>query len=501
MQIQQFLEHYGIEQNPFADEDAQTDPVFKQHCIGVTRHPAWDKVYGTPAEPATSIVFGEKGSGKTAMKLQISRQLAEYNRQNPGGRVYVIEYDDFNPFLDRFRDRLRRGRGRADKVLKQWKFWDHMDAILTLGVTSLVERLLEAPPADRSAETAGDPVRDARFDRHQARDLLLLAAFYDQSVSETFLGRWHRLRRRLRFWTVLAQWDFALGIAVTVSVVALLIALAVGGHFNWLKPVWLYALVLLAGWSPWLWRAGKCLRRAWSVVRRHRVGNREVNPLRRILMQFSPGELTSQPMPNKDRTDDRYELLYKFQGILKSLGFGGIIVLVDRVDEPHLINGSAELMRSLVWPLLDNKFLKQPGIGLKLMLPIELSHFIDRENREFYERARLDKQNMIPALEWTSEALYDLANARIQACAAEGRRPALTEFFDNTLDRARLMAALKSLRVPRHLFKFLYRLLVDHCNAHTDDAPVWQINASRFEAVFAVYSRQQEAYERGLGAG
>ena len=77
MKTQQFLEHHGIRTNPFAEEDAQTDPVFKDHCIASTHHPTWDKIYGDPAEPATSIVFGEKGSGKTAMRLQIVRHLAE----------------------------------------------------------------------------------------------------------------------------------------------------------------------------------------------------------------------------------------------------------------------------------------------------------------------------------------------------------------------------------------------------------------------------------------
>ncbi len=35
-----------------------------------------------------------------------------------------------------------------------------------------------------------------------------------------------------------------------------------------------------------------------------------------------------------------------------------MIVIVDRVDEPDLINGLAERMKLLVWPLLDNKLLK-----------------------------------------------------------------------------------------------------------------------------------------------
>ena len=112
MKTQQFLEHHGIRTNPFAEEDAQTDPVFKDYCISSTHHPTWDKIYGDPAEPATSIVFGEKGSGKTAMRLQIVRHLEDYNRAHPSERVFVIEYDDFNPFLDRFRDRFGARRRR-----------------------------------------------------------------------------------------------------------------------------------------------------------------------------------------------------------------------------------------------------------------------------------------------------------------------------------------------------------------------------------------------------
>ena len=102
MKIHQFLEHYGIQSNPFAVEDAQTDTVFKSGCIDTTYHPAWQKVFGDPQDPSTSIVFGEKGAGKTAMRLQIVDHIARYNRENPTQQVYVIEYDDFNPLLDRF---------------------------------------------------------------------------------------------------------------------------------------------------------------------------------------------------------------------------------------------------------------------------------------------------------------------------------------------------------------------------------------------------------------
>jgi hypothetical protein len=498
MKTQQFLEYHGIGANPFADEDAQTDPVFRDHCIDSAYHPTWDKIYGDPATPATSIVFGEKGAGKTAMRLQIVRHLSSFNAKRPEGRVWIIEYDDFNPFLDRFRDSLRRKR--ADRVLGEWKLWDHMDAILSLGVTGLVDRIVEARSRDAAAsesEADDERIDPRRLDWRQARDLLLLAACYDQSSAETTQGRWRRLRRKLRFRVWTQAWRLVLGAAATVAVPAAIVAL---GEKAWLGSVWPY-LLILAAWLPWL---GRCWRRFWqarAIVRNVRVGRRETWPLRSVLMNFSNALLSGQPLPSKPRTDDRYELLSKFQGILQTLGYRGIVVLVDRVDEPHLINGSVDQMRALLWPMLDNKFLKLQGIGFKLLLPIELSQFIDREDRDFYQRARLDKQNMIPSLEWTGEALYDVALARIRACALPGQTPNLRDLFDETISERRLMDAFRGLRVPRHLFKFLYRLFVNHCNAYTDESPAWRVTSERFESTLALYSRDQDAFDRGVKAG
>ncbi|NIP85223.1 MAG: hypothetical protein GTO03_06550, partial [Planctomycetales bacterium] len=46
-----------------------------------------------------------------------------------------------------------------------------------------------------------------------------------------------------------------------------------------------------------------------------------------------------------------------------------------------------------------------------------------------------------------------------------------------------------------------YRLLVAHCNAHTDENPVWQISSEMYESVLAVYTREQDQVDRGLRAG
>lgn len=61
------------------------------------------------------------------------------------------------------------------------------------------------------------------------------------------------------------------------------------------------------------------------------------------------------------------------------------------------------------------------------------------------------------------------------------------------------MDAFRSLHVPRHLFKFMYRLFVLHCNSYTNKNPCWQIGGN-FDSVLA-FACNQDAFDRGLRAG
>ena len=314
-------------------------------------------------------------------------------------------------------------------------------------------------------------------------------------------ARWYRLRRKLHFNTWRSKGTFAFGIIATLVVIAVLITqYASEKNWDWLATPWPYVFVG-AAWLPWLWRSFRRFWLARLITKQLRVVDHDTGRLRRVLMQFTSDELIGQPLPSSQRTDDRYEMLNKYLDILKTLGYAGAFVVIDRVDEPHLVNGSAEQMRALIWPILDNKLLKHSSVGFKLLLPIELVHFVDREDRDFYQRARLDKQNMVRSLEWTGEALFDVANARLAACAVDGKTPRLTDLFEESLTRDRLIDALRSLRVPRHLFKFMYQVLMSHCNAHTDESPDWKISSSTFESTLALYHRQQDAFDRGMGAG
>lgn len=491
MKVEQFLRQHQIARNPFAEEDAQTDPVFKNFCIDSTHHPAWQKVMGDPSDPSSAIVFGEKGAGKTALRLQIEREVAEFNRNHPNQRLFLIRYDDWNPFLDQFKDRHRPGL-KVEKLLSHWSLWDHMDAIASLGVTDLVNRVLTDQESNSSLQS---------LDASQKRDLLLLLACYDHSPAASFEQRWKQLRKRLRyrpFNPLLAPLTGAIG---SLLAVALLVAGLVNGVPEMFSTsgFWLTCIsLLIVSWLPYGIRYLRAWWRANGVIRHLKTIPRSRHALAKTFMQFATLNLASQPLPNKNRTDDRYALLGKFQGLLRVFGCEGTLILVDRVDEPHIVNGMAPRMKALVWPLLDNKFLKHAGFGLKLMLPSELVPYLESEDRDFHQRARLDKQNVIPALGWTGEALQDVANARIAGCALAGASPKLRDLFDATVTSERLLEVLRSLRVPRHLFKFLYRLLVAHCNAHTDEHPVWEIPAPLMESTLAVYLREQDLAENRL---
>jgi len=485
MKVQAFLEHHGIVGNPFAEEDAQNDTVFKRTCLETTFHPAWDKIFGDPADPSTSIVFGEKGSGKTALKLQMVRQFDLHNAAHPEAATFVVLYDDFNPFLDRFVSRVGPGRP-VERVLSQWKLWDHMDAILSLAVTQLVTTI-----------TAAGAKPPPRLTAPQARDLALLAACYDQSTAESFPSRWRRLRSRSGYHGWLGLWPLAVGLAATLALAAGLAVGAAIGSLEWARSWWPW-LGVAAAWVPFLWRRIQATWRAWRVVRSMRTGNRTVGQLARAFARMPEVDLAGQPLPAMARSDDRYELMGKLQGVLAALGYPGLVVIVDRLDEPHVINGSADRMRQVIWPILDNKFLKSPGLGFKLLLPLELYRFIEREDEPFNQRARLDKQNLVPSLEWSGETLYDIASTRVKAASVGSPPATLSQLFAASVDQRRLIDGLRSLRVPRQLFKFLYRLLVAHCHSHTDEDPVYTIPIERFERELALFRRDQDAFDRGL---
>lgn len=491
MTEQEFLQHHQLVRNPFVDEDAQTDSVFREFCISGIYHPAWSKVAGDPKQPATAVVFGSKGSGKTAMRLQLVRNISEHNQQFPEQRVFLVEYDDFNAYLGPFQEHLsRRQQSNPERVLQALRLWDHMDAILSESVTQLVDRILhsdaKAVPSPLSVQ---QDVVD-RLDRGQRRDLLLLVASYDRSKSGSLQDRFTAVRRRLHFHSWTTWIPLATGIILTILTLWLAAFLYRSEAVTLRQLMWALPIGLVVSWSFYGYCWLKCHWIARRVCKNLKVLKRDRSQLRQLLLQFRAKELDEQPLPQSQRSDDRYALLEKFQLLLRSLNFPGMIVIVDRVDEPDLVNGQAERMKQLIWPMLDNKLLKHENFGIKMLLPAELQSYVERESREFHERARLDKQNVVQSFDWTGEALYDLLASRMQACAKSDARPNPRALLQPEISEARLISAIQSLRTPRNLFRFLYMLITEHCKRFRSENPQFQISSELFESTLAVYQAE-----------
>jgi hypothetical protein len=233
------------------------------------------------------------------------------------------------------------------------------------------------------------------------------------------------------------------------------------------------------------------------------VVDRVPGQLRDKLAQLSLRDLATQPMPVPGDQDSRYDLTARLIRILGEIGYTGLIVLVDRVDEPASVQGDAQKMKDVIWPMLHNKFLQQERIGFKFLLPIELGYLVKKEDASFYQQARLDKQNMIERLEWTGATLYDICSRRLQSCqgaAATGKGPVkLSDLFAEEVQPHDVVEALDQMHQPRDAFKFLHQVIQEHCQTVPDDTPNFRVPRLILEQVRKRQSQRIQELYRGLG--
>lgn len=509
MIVEKWFSRYGIVQNPFKDEEAKDDGILQKIINSANTHPDFEKVYGEPASPSTSVVFGEKGSGKTALRMLITRRLVEFNREHPDSRAFVIEYDDWNALLDRFVQRTR-GQRNPLRAFSRFRLWDHIDGIMSIGVTSLVDHLVDGTPLPGVASDGAEHERHVQavqgFPHGVKRDAALLTSLF-------YAG--HRVPFKIRFAQLLRKMRLRPSVRLPALRWLLLALLAATLAVNLVKRSFLEQFVGSATFAIWTSAALSALVGALYVVsilqirlrasratRDMSVVGRTTEELAWALRQFPKRDIDEQPFPCAESADTRYQLLAKFQDILRRMGFQSIVLLVDRVDEPHLVHGDPQLMKALVWPLLDNKFLKQPGMGVKLLLPLELGELIRKEDKQFFDKTRLDKQNLIFPLEWSGAALYDIANSRINACRAPDAPPmALRDFFEDDVREDDIVDALEQMRQPRDAFKFLYRLMKEHCRLYTEESSHDKISKILLRNIVKEERDRLEAFKAGWGHG
>lgn len=470
MDIQRFFDHWHLVENPFQAEEARNDAVYARTIGSTVTHPDFHKIFGQPNVPSTSIVFGEKGSGKTAMRLMMERRFEAHNATNDDERVWMVRYDDLNPFLDQLSHKLSPHEPEA--CLDQIRLADHQDAILSLAVTELVDQLLYNP---KDPQTRRNRKTVRKLSRELRLDLAVLALLYDNPRHGERETRWHRLKRLLRIGQLISRKGHG---ALVLALAA--VALASGGLWYFSEAIaWEWQLLTVAGIAgfigfgfTWLSRFFKNGFRARKVCREIRTIARQVGFFADGLWDLPARHGVERLLPEKGDQDKRYEATKRFLQIINRLGYRSLTVLVDRIDEPVMIHSDSERMRKLVWPLLNNKFLQQEGFGAKMLLPLELGHLLEAADADFKQQARLDKQNLINPLRWTGSTLYDLCTSRFRNCQGEEAEPIgqLSDLFADDVDERDLVDALDQMHQPRDAFKFLYAVIQRHCQNTTGES-------------------------------
>jgi hypothetical protein len=493
MNIATFLQHYQITENPFRAEEARHDAVFGR-VETACHHPDYEKICGDFDKPSSSIVFGEKGSGKTAIRLQIEDELREHNRARQDHRCLTLVYDELNPVLDRFS--RTAGKKSTLEKLRQFQLVDHIDAMMSAIVPKIVD---QAPEHSHK--------RFRQLDSSAKHDLMLLQICYDRP--EEAATRTRRLKRALRL-----RSRNSIGWYLWTAGIMGLLGLAGVAYFLFESPaehVWLwhstFALVFLfaaimagrAAWLSWVMR-----RLAGDLSRQLRALDRSRMSFRQSLRAIHVAAFAASGLPLTDDDDLRYAMFGRMLNVVRPFGYESILVLVDRVDEPTLINGEPERMRAFVWPMLNNKFLQQDRVGVKLLLPLELRHLLNRESAEFYREARLDKQNLIERLTWSGAVLYDLCTARLNACrtSTDGAMAlSLRDLFEESVTAQDLIDALDQMQQPRDAFKFIYQVIQEHCANVPEERPTWKISRPTLDAVRKQQVERVSGVLRGVRPG
>ncbi|WPL17402.1 hypothetical protein Thiowin_02409 [Thiorhodovibrio winogradskyi] len=468
--MSQFLKSHGLQRNPFIEEEAQNDKVFEDlvnESGYAFNHQAWDKFFGDPPGRGTSMIFGVKGSGKSALRLALEKNIAHFNREHPE-HILLINYDDFNAFLEAFKRRgdQDRKRGETAITLKDFGLAQHLDAILVCGMEALLDELKD-----------GNIDLD-RLEHYQRHDLMMLMAFYVSGPPDRYNRIMESMGRRL-----LPRGFFKrLGRGIKGIIVALL---SLG-------------IVPLACRSFY---AGV----ARSAEREILVRCRNAQDIKRALRLIPSGYLKDQDVRRRGwRDDDDVRRLFvtKFIDIMLALGYQQIVVVMDKVDEPSLINGDRERMEAFVWPLWNNRILQlHPNLSFKMLLPRQLYEAVRKAGSEKANEARFDKQKIIYPFRWGDKQLYDMMSDRLRICRDDPSQPyPLQNLFDEAMSTREILTALDRLRQPRFVLNYLYRLIAETC-AHTDranDGPVL-IQHDIFYQITATIGEDIKQYYQTLG--
>jgi hypothetical protein len=328
------------------------------------------------------------------------------------------------------------------------------------------------------AELGAGTITLEPLETHQRHDLMMLMAFYLSGPPD----RYNRIMDDLGEQLLPRSMFGRMGHGLKANVVGL----------------------LTLGIAPLL-RQGFYAGVARAAAREIVVRSRNPKDIKRALRRLPSGYLQDQDVKHqgwRDNEDIRRLFVTKFIDVALSLGHRQIVIVMDKIDEPSLINGDRERMEAFVWPLWNNRILQlHPKLSFKMLLPRQLYEVVRRADSEKANEARFDKQKIIYPFRWGDKQLYDMMSDRLRICRADPGQPyPLENLFDEAMPRREILSALDRLRQPRFVLNYLYRLIAETCarTDPTDPRPV-RIPHEIFYQITATISEDVKQYYQTLG--
>jgi hypothetical protein len=432
MEIQEWLQVWQFEHNPFVIFDADRDPYLQ---IAMVENTSLRSVLLHIDKPTPYVIFAIRGAGKSSMRIDTERFLSQHR-----DKVLVISYVEFNELLAEV-SRPRRlpleyssNRSTLARVFKRKReeplsresritLDDHLDYILKLGIEELYEAICEAQKEDMLKDN-----------REIAEKFILLTALYfapnDLSSKVTALRRLMEIsgyKRRSNFFAK-KQAKFL---------------------------------------------AGEMYRNIRSVPV-------SLESTVKIIQEIGPGLFEFHGIPRT--TENRFTLLKSFMELVRYFGLSGVYLLVDRVDEPTSIKGDPEKMRELVTPILDDQLFQINHLGIILFLPYEL-----HDLKKYY---RSDRIKTISSINWSPENMVRLIEKRMNVARKPGSPPLhLADIFEEN-GESKAQFIVRQL-TPRNAFRLLSIIIEEHCQTAIYGV---KISTEVYESAVQRYLIEKEGY-------
>jgi hypothetical protein len=474
---------WGLKQAPFAHEDADRDPLLERVDSWAV-HSSYERLLGSDGEPASAVIFGERGSGKSALRRSVVRGL------NASGKSLTVEITDVDPWLEIFQNRQgNNGVGRRN--FSALNRVDLIDLLLSAGLMRLSEVL------------GKDPQRLKKLGASERAELILLVAAYHADLEGDREERVQSLlaARCGRLWSLVRV---GLGLVGATMCLAPLLQLQ-----DWwplkssiVPTIAATGAVLLGSLGMHaVWRSVLARHMARRIIRSMSITRPDRALLHRALVALPRSSAPQLLRGAESAEEGRYRLLRRVIQLVRRMGWSGIVLLVDRIDESTLLEARVDSMGSFIDPVLEHKLLQLDGFGLKLFLPVELTPMVRGAGPDRLRRMRLDKAALVDEIRWSGQELLELADRRL-AAASNGPSVSVADLLSDDLDLIEMRDALHGLGTPRMAFAFLRDLLEDHARELPDDlprdSPEWCVGRASFERQRAAWSDRARILRRML---